>query len=92
LGSIPIVANDYTVHVGITSTSVITIEWASNDNPAPATPLNVNGASQSTGVFLVSLSYPSGTFPSTALPTSLATTGFNTAPVDNFQPGDKRPA
>jgi hypothetical protein len=85
-GSIPIIANDYTIHVlndqpqppSGTPKDVVTIEWASNDNPVPPTPLNANGTTQSTGLYQISFFYPSTTFPDMSLPPSLPTSGFDT--------------
>jgi hypothetical protein len=83
-GSIPITASDYTIHVlndqlqpNSTVADVVIVEWNSNDSPAPATPLNANGTSQSVGIFSISLFYPSSTFPDFSLPSSLPISGFN---------------
>jgi hypothetical protein len=83
-GSVPITASDYTVHIVNDQTQpnnsvqdIFTVEWASNDNPVPATPLSFNGTSQSAGIFSMSVFYPSSTFPDTSLPSSIPASGFN---------------
>ena len=83
-GSYSVNASNYTVHIvndqpepGNTVADIFTVEWASNDTPTPATPLNANGISQSTGIFSISLFYGSGTFSDTSLPASIPITGFN---------------
>lgn len=83
-GSVPVVASDYTVHIvndqlqpNNSLQDIFTVEWASNDNPVPATPLSFNGTSQSAGIFSMSVFYPSSTFSDTSLPSSIPTSGFN---------------
>jgi len=83
-GSIPVSANDYTIHIvndqlqpNNSLQDIFTVEWASNDTPVPATPLSFNGTSQSTGIFSMSVFYPSSTFPDSSLPSSIPTSGFN---------------
>lgn len=83
-GSFMVSASSYTVHVlndqpqpGNTVADIFTVEWASNDTPAPTLPLNANGTNQSAGIFSVSLFYGSNTFSDTSLPTSIPSTGFN---------------
>ena len=85
-GSIPVIASDYVVRIvnnqpqpNGSVADIFTVRWASNDIPAPATPLNVNGTGQSTGIFQASLFFDSSTFSDTSLPAGLPTTGFNGA-------------
>jgi hypothetical protein len=85
-GSFPVSASNYTVHVrndqsqGASSVDIFTIEWASNDTPAPLTPLMANGTSQTAGMFSVTLVYPTNPFTDTSLPSALPTIGFLPTP------------
>jgi len=84
-GSVPIFAKDYAVHTADnlyqqsdgSYRDVVTVIWASNDNPMPATPLSAGGVNESTGVFKLSLFYDSSTFADISLPANLPTTGFS---------------